>query len=449
MNDIPRIDEELTKRVKDIIILLAFVLLTSCAASKEVNTNVTTPAENTDIISEEESAEIVKRLIDTSNLEGYNPEGYISNSVCDGGDCYYITGHAFSHQVLYYMDKATLECKILCDIEGCQHNKNTCQACVKGAASNIVYDDGRLYWFSKESISDSAKMHTSGVIWCMNLETKVRARLGEIENPEGAQSDQSFGKGCAMGLSVLYDENGAQLIGIRFNLSTKEKTELFRKNIKMHNASQYFYENCFYYASAFSYNEGKSSVCAYKWDSDSGEETELLSQTVDEYLPYFADSGDAAGINLYSVFADYAGGITAYRLDYSNGVINKIADFDFSEYGSFYDYTNNSEGNISGFKYVNGVMYAMVKTSENSLVVVGKDKSGSEVFKTNVDNLNVTDFPPHVADMGADDRYIFLGVSEQILSRNYQMNIVVAVPTDGSEPIIVGEHISDLTYKGW
>ena len=91
----------------------------------------------------------------------------------------------------------------------------------------------------------------------------------------------------------------------------------------------------------------------------------------------------------------------------------------------------------------------MVKTSGNSLTIVGKDESGSEVYKTNVENLNVSDFVSHVLIMGADDSYIFLGFMEQNQLQNYQMNIVVAVPTDGSEPVVVGEHISDLSYTKW
>ena len=51
--------------------------------------------------------------------------------------------------------------------------------------------------------------------------------------------------------------------------------------------------------------------------------------------------------------------------------------------------------------------------------------------------------------MGADDSYIFLGFMEQNQLQNYQMNIVVAVPTDGSDPVVVGEHISDLSYTKW
>lgn len=127
----------------------------------------------------------------------------------------------------------------------------------------------------------------------------------------------------------------------------------------------------------------------------------------------------------------------------------KIVAFDFSEYGSRYEYTENPKGSICGFLYSNGVMYAMVKTSGNSLTIVGKDESGSEVYKTNVENLNVSDFVSHVLIMGADDSYIFLGFMEQNQLQNYQMNIVVAVPTDGSDPVVVGEHISDLSYTKW
>lgn len=431
-----------------LLILLSVILLVSCGTQPS-DTAVTTVAEDLNIISEEERAEIEKKLVDTSFLEGYDPAGFICRSVCDGGDCYYIVGQAFMHHVLYRMDKTTLKCEILCDISGCQHNKNTCQACFGGALDNIVYDDGRLYWLSSESVSDSTKLHISNVIWCMNLETKVKTRLGEIVSPEEAQSNHSFGKGCAIAMSVIYGDDGTTHIGTRLNLKTKEKTELFRKNIKMHSGSQYLYDNSFYYAAAYNEGSGKASVCAYKWDLNSGEETELVSQSVDESWCSFSESGDADGIDFYSSFPDYAGGATAYRLDYGDGQIKKIAAFDFSEYGSRYEYTENPKGSICGFLYSNGVMYAMVKTSGNSLTIVGKDESGSEVFKTNVENLNVTDFVSHVLIMGADDSYIFLGFMEQNQFQNYQMNIVVAVPTDGSEPVVVGEHISDLSYTKW
>lgn len=431
-----------------LLIISIAILLASCG-TRSSDTAVTTVAENIDIISEEEKADIEKKLMDTSFLDGYNPEGFICKSVCDGGDCYYIVGQAFMHMVLYRMDKTTLECEILCDIDGCQHNRNTCQGCFGGTLDNIVYDDGRLYWFSSESIADSGKEQLSNVIWCMDLETKIRARIGEIEAPEEARCGHSFGKGCAMAMSVLYSDNGITHIGTRLNLATKEKTELFRKNIKMHNGSQYFYDNGFYYATAYNDGSGKASVCAYKWDIDSGEETQLLSQTIDESWPYFSESGDAEGVNLYSSFPDCAGGITAYRLDYGNGQIRKIAAFDFSEYGNRYDWSSNPNGSIGGFKYVNGVMYAMVKTSGSSFEVVGKDCSSKEVFKAAVDNLNLDDADTNVHVMGADDSYIFLGLMEQNQSQNYQMNIVVAVPTDGTDPVVVGEHVSDLSYRGW
>lgn len=161
-----------------LLILLSVILLVSCGTQPS-DTAVTTVAEDLNIISEEERAEIEKKLVDTSFLEGYDPAGFICRSVCDGGDCYYIVGQAFMHHVLYRMDKTTLKCEILCDISGCQHNKNTCQACFGGALDNIVYDDGRLYWLSSESVSDSTKLHISNVIWCMNLETKVKKGLAK------------------------------------------------------------------------------------------------------------------------------------------------------------------------------------------------------------------------------------------------------------------------------
>lgn len=311
-----------------LLILLSVILLVSCGTQPS-DTAVTTVAEDLNIISEEERAEIEKKLVDTSFLEGYDPAGFICRSVCDGGDCYYIVGQAFMHHVLYRMDKTTLKCEILCDISGCQHNKNTCQACFGGALDNIVYDDGRLYWLSSESVSDSTKLHISNVIWCMNLETKVKTRLGEIVSPEEAQSNHSFGKGCAIAMSVIYGDDGTTHIGTRLNLKTKEKTELFRKNIKMHSGSQYLYDNSFYYAAAYNEGSGKASVCAYKWDLNSGEETELVSQSVDESWCSFSESGDADGIDFYSSFPDYAGGATAYRLDYGDGQIKKLSPLTF------------------------------------------------------------------------------------------------------------------------
>lgn len=124
-------------------------------------------------------------------------------------------------------------------------------------------------------------------------------------------------------MSVIYGDDGTTHIGTRLNLKTKEKTELFRKNIKMHSGSQYLYDNSFYYAAAYNEGSGKASVCAYKWDLNSGEETELVSQSVDESWCSFSESGDADGIDFYSSFPDYAGGATAYRLDYGDGQIKK------------------------------------------------------------------------------------------------------------------------------